>query len=80
MKTYRILLLDWISKGIEEVEQITGTVSDVKKRVKELQKGYCEDEKPTVSIRVFNKYIETVVGESDSDFSYISPIGTIRNK
>ncbi|MDD5013472.1 MAG: hypothetical protein PHW73_00035 [Atribacterota bacterium] len=75
MKTYKISLLDKISKDLEFQETITtDNLSEIEKRLHELQLGYCQDEKPTVeTLTVSTKkgMVQAMIAESDCDFSYI---------
>jgi hypothetical protein len=80
MKIYQILLYDRIERSTEDVEKFTGTEYELFLRLRELQLGYCGDEKPTVTeIEVKSKggLIRTLVAESDSDFCYMAAIGKL---
>lgn len=72
MKT-RIRLLDKITRKKEIVETFKGTLEELRKRLKELQYGYCENEKPTLCVLLYNN-IEILISESDCDFCYCARI------
>ena len=80
MRTYQILLLDKVEQTIEKIENFKGEEADVKARLLELQLGYCEGEKPTVTEQIVKdrgKHIRTLIAESDCDFSYITPVAIV---
>lgn len=82
MKTYQILLLDKITMKVEKIENFKESESkNLKDRLLELQKGYCEDEKPTCFVKTFTSNglkISTAVAESDADYCYISALKVIK--
>ncbi len=74
--TYQIVLYDKISKELEKIEDFRESESkNLKQRLLELQQGYCEDEKPTVSVQTVTskgRKLAVAIAESDCDFSYIA--------
>lgn len=81
MKTYQILLLDSITKEIEKIENFKcSSINLLKERLKELQEGYCEGEKPVVFMREYMSNglkINVAIAESDCDFCYMAAIGKV---
>ena len=82
MKTCQILLLDKITIKVEKIENFKESESkNLKDRLLELQKGYCEDETPIVFVKTFtsnNLKISTAISESNSDYCYISALKVIK--
>ena len=81
MRTYQILLLDKVEQTMEKIENFKSDEAGVKARLLELQLGYCEGEKPTlteqtVKVRSGN-HIRTLIAESDCDFCYITPVEVV---
>ena len=84
MKTYEILLIDFALGKIEEKVGdviIQGnkkqTYDHLKKRLKELIKGYVVDEKPKIGFMTFKdgeKKIKSLVAQCDSDYGYLIPL------
>ena len=69
MKRYHIFLIDPITGEAEKTEAFTGTLPDLKARLRELQSGYCEDEKPRLrEVKTSKGVILEAV--SDSDYFY----------
>ena len=76
MNAYTIKLLDKVTNVAEFVERFEcENVPELELRLFQLQKGYCEDESPQVSIfeHKGNVYL---IAECDSDFSYIAKFTT----
>ena len=79
MKIYQIILYDKATGKAEKVGDFpTMPITALKKRLLELQKGYCKgDEVPVVSERKVQDdgfLINVLIAESDCDFCYLSPI------
>ena len=76
MKTYQIILFDKVLKEAEKVESFSGNEDALKKRLYDLQLGYCEgSEKPNIisdQIKSNGMLYNYLIAHSDVDFSYIS--------
>jgi hypothetical protein len=81
MKTYQIFLHDCISKKVEKIENLKGEEQELKERLLELQKGYCEDEKPShIEKKVTSQgmLLNVCFATSYSDFSYGAVLSVIK--
>lgn len=85
MKTLQIVLIDRVTKEIEKVENFVSMFSDfsdLKNRLFELQLGYCQDEKPTISENILigsnNIELNCIISESESDFFYCAVISKVK--
>ena len=56
------------------VEVFAGTEQELKKRLLELQKEYCQDEKPTISKWTSNTGKTFIEAISNSDWNYVARI------
>lgn len=71
-RTWHIYLADLSGmESTESIEVVTATPEEIKKKLYDLQLGYCEDEKPKVSEYTGRKghFIDAM---SDSDYFYIA--------
>ena len=81
MKIYQIILYDKVKKKTTKIEDFpTLSMTALKKRLSELQKGYCKGgEVPVVKEgRVSDgvSLINALVARSNCDFCYIAPINS----
>ncbi len=79
MTKFKIVLYDKINKELEKIENFKESeFKNLKQRLLELQQGYCEGEKPTVSVQTFiatdGMKLAIAIAESDCDFSYMAVI------
>ncbi len=76
MKNYQIVLYDTVTKELEKVEYFIETeYKNLSQRLLELQQGYCQDEKPTVTVKTIasnGRRLSVAIAESDCDFSYMA--------
>ena len=83
MKTYHIVLLDKITKKTEKIQTFQESENqNLKQKLLYLQKGYCVDEKPSVSIQTItsnNKKYCIAIAECNSDFSYFSVLKKLKS-
>lgn len=71
------------NKFFERVENFTFDIdkdklNTVKARLIELQKGYCQNEKPKINlsnVTLKDKVYKAIFSESDSDFFYVAILG-----
>ena len=73
MKT-KIKLSGLASDSLENIETFEGTEEQLKTRLLELQKGYCEGEKPYISEWETNRGNRVIEAHCESDFSYLAII------
>lgn len=77
VKTYQILLIDTVKQEVVERKELfsTNNLKFLKEKLLELQKGYCEDEKPKCQEMILKdergSYL-AMCAFSDADFSYIA--------
>jgi len=76
---YQIVLYDKLTKELEKIENFRESESkNLKQRLLELQLGYCEGERPIVSVQTVlakgGMKLATAIAESDCDFSYMAVI------
>lgn len=83
MKTYQIILVDKFNVNNVEFTELhkTNDLTTLKNRLLKLQRGYCEDEKPTFCKKVFTSNelkLNCYVSECNADYFYMSVINVIK--
>ena len=81
MKTYQIILYNKAKNKTTKVEDFpANSMTALRKRLLELQEGYCEDEVPVVTEENVSSggfLIKALIAKSDCNYWHIAPIESV---